>query len=433
MSTTAEKTNFKDELLAHFNEQLPSLYGNAGLRRKAADEFSAAGFPTRKTEDYKYIAPDTLFKKGFGFRTEQARELNTNDVKNFTLVADSFSAVIVNGIFSPELSSLKNLPKGITVSNIADAVVSNETAKKHYAAYANSETDAFVALNTAMNAGGVFIHFAKNTIAEKPIQVLHITDNETEAFYQPRNLFVADENASGTIIETFDSIGPVKSFNNAVTEVSVAQNAKLDHYRLQWESEAGQLMSTAQANLEANALYNTFTFTLGGAWVRNNLNLRLSGKNGEAHLFGLYLPSGNQIVDNHTVVDHAVPNCMSNELYKGVMNGKSTAVFNGKIFVRPDAQKTNAFQTNRNILLSDDATINTKPQLEIYADDVKCSHGTSTGRIDEEALFYLRARGVGKENARMLLIRAFVEEVVNQVKIDEIKAVIETRIDELLK
>lgn len=433
MSTTAEKINFKDRLLGHFNEQLPSLYGDAALRRKSAEYFSAAGFPTRKTEDYKYIAPDTLFKKSFGFRSEQARELNANDVKNFTLVSGSFVAVIVNGIFSPELSSLENLPAGITVSNIADAVVSNESAKKHYAAYAKAEADAFVALNTAMNEGGVFVHFAKNTVSEKPLQIIHITDNETEAFYQPRNLVVAEENAAGIIIETFESVGPVKSFNNAVTEVSVASNAKLDHYRLQWESETGQLISTAQANLAANALYNTFTFTLGGAWVRNNLNIVLSGKNGEAHLFGLYLPSGTQIVDNHTVVDHSVPNCMSNELYKGVMNGKSTAVFNGKIFVRPDAQKTNAFQTNRNILLSDDATINTKPQLEIYADDVKCSHGTSTGRIDEEALFYLRARGIGEENARKLLIRAFVEEVVNQVKIDEIKAVIETRIDELLK
>jgi Fe-S cluster assembly protein SufD len=429
----AEKVSFKEQLLSRFNETASSLYGNTTMRRQAADSFARLGFPTRKTEDYKYIAPDTLFKKGFSFRKEQSRDLTAGDIQNLSLVKEAWIAVIVNGVFSTELSSLKNLPTGITVCSIAEAVNTNPAAQKQYGTIANAETDAFVALNTALNESGVFVHFAKNTVCEKSIHILHITDNETEAFYQSRNLILADENVQGTVIESFESVGPVKSFTNAVCEVNVAANAKLDHYRLQWESENDQLISTVQSVLGANSLYNTYTFTLGGHWVRNNLNIVLNGKNGEAHLYGLYLPDGNQIVDNHTIVDHSVPNCMSNELYKGVISGKSTAVFNGKIFVRPDAQKTNAFQTNRNILLSDDASINTKPQLEIYADDVKCSHGTSTGRIDEDALFYLRARGITESNARKLLIRAFAEEVVNQIKIEEIREQVSERMDHLLK
>lgn len=429
--STAVTTSFKEQLLAHFSERLPSLHGDPEQRQKAADYFSINGFPTRKTEDYKYIAPDTLFKKGFGFRPELMRGVSEGDIKRLSLVPDAIVLVIVNGIFVPELSSKEEL-RGLTFCSMVHAVPTDERAKRHYGKYA-SQDDAFAALNTAMNEGGVFLHIAKNAVIGKPVHLLHITDNETEAFFQPRNLIVAEENAEATIIESFETIGPVRSFSNALTELAVEANAKLDHYRLQWEGEAGHLMCTTAGNVAEHALYNTYTFTLGGAWVRNNLNVAMSGRNGEAHLYGLYLPGGTQLVDNHTVVDHRVPDCMSNELYKGVLNGKSTAVFNGKIFVRPDAQKTNAFQTNRNILLSDDASVNTKPQLEIYADDVKCSHGTSTGRIDEEALFYLRARGIGEENARKLLIRAFVEEVVSQVKIESIREQVEYRIDHILK
>jgi Fe-S cluster assembly protein SufD len=432
METTAVKQGFRDQALAHFSKRLPSLYGDAETRKQAAEVFAALGIPTRKTEDYRYIAPDSLFKKGLGFRHDLMRAITPDDVKKFLIVPDAIVLVIVNGVFIPKLFLNSDEVKGLSFCSIVHALSAYETAKAHYNQYASKE-DPFAALNTSLAEGGVYLHIEKNAVIEKPVHLLHITDNETETFLLPRNLVVAEENAQATIIETFESIGPVRSFTNALTEVSVGEHAKLDHYRLQWESEAGQLLCTTQTSLAANALYNTYTFTLGGAWVRNNLNIRLSGRNGEAHLYGLYLPNGTQVVDNHTVVDHAVPDCMSNELYKGVMNGKSNAVFNGKIFVRKDAQKTNAFQTNRNILLSDDASINTKPQLEIYADDVKCSHGTSTGRIDEEALFYLRARGVGEENARKLLIRAFVEEVVSQVKIESLRQEIENRIDHILK
>jgi Fe-S cluster assembly protein SufD len=433
MATTTSTISFKDQLLARFEEKLPALHGDADVRRRAAEFFAANGFPTRRTEDYKYIAPDSLFKKGFGFRTEMARTVTEADVQKLSPVKDAYVLVIVNGVFVPELSAIAALPPGMIARNIGDAVRSDETAKAHYSKYAMSTSDSFAALNTALNEGGLFIHITGNSPADRPIHILHICDNEVEAFYQPRNLIVLEENTEATIIESFESIGPVRSFTNALAEVVVPANAKLDHYRIQWEGASGSLMSTVQSHVAGTGLYNTFTFTLGGAWVRNNLNVVFGGRKGEAHLFGLYLLNGTEVADNHTIVDHAVPDCMSNELYKGVMNGKSTAVFNGKIFVRQDAQKTNAFQTNRNILLSDDASVNTKPQLEIYADDVKCSHGTSTGRLDTDALFYLRARGIGEENARKLLIRAFAKEVVDQVKIESLKTYIEARIDDILQ
>ncbi len=428
-----ETITFKDLLLAHFEQQHPSLPGDAQLRRNAANYFEKNGFPTRKWEDYKYVNPESILRKGLGFRNEMMRGVTVNDVKEFTLVKDAIVLVIVNGVYLPSLSPANNIPLGIAVSDISDAISSDGVALKHYSKYAKFDSDPFIALNTALSNGGVFIHIGKNVAEKTPIQIIHISDNEVASFFQPRNLVVVENGAEAVLIESYETIGPVKTFTNAVTEVFVAPNAKLDHYRIQSEGEAGQQMNTLCAAVSGNSLYNTYTFTLGGNFVRNNLNILFTEKNGEAHLYGLYPITDSQVVDNHTVVDHAVPNCMSNELYKGVVNGKASATFNGKIFVRPDAQKTNAYQTNRNILLSDDATVNTKPQLEIYADDVKCSHGTSTGKVNEDALFYLQARGIGRESARALLIRAFAEEVVDQVKIEELRDYIDKRIDEILK
>jgi Fe-S cluster assembly protein SufD len=433
MNSVTDTLTFKDQLLTHFEQQLPSLPGDTNLRRDAAKYFEEHGFPNRKWEDYKYVNPESILRKGFSFRTDMMRGITENDVKEFTLVKDSIVLVIVNGKFISELSHNTLLVSEMTVMSMSEAISSNAIAKQHYGKYAKFDSDPFVALNTALSLDGVFIHIEKNLSPENPIQILHISDNEISSFFQPRNLIVVEENANAIVIETYETIGPVKTFTNVLTEVFVAPNAKLDHYRIQSEGEAGQQMNTLQACVSENSLYNTFTFTLGGNFVRNNLNIVFTGKNGEAHLYGLYPLTNSQIVDNHTVVDHTVPNCMSNELFKGVVNGKATAVFNGKIFVRPDAQKTNAYQTNRNILLSDDASVYTKPQLEIYADDVKCSHGTSTGKVNDEAMFYLQARGIGKESARALLIRAFAEEVVDQVKIEELKNYIDKRIDEILK
>ncbi|HTL82567.1 MAG TPA: Fe-S cluster assembly protein SufD [Bacteroidia bacterium] len=427
---TAETIPFKDVLLGHFEELLPSLSGDSKLRREAADYFREKGFPTKKWEDYKYVNPESILRKGLSFRNDKVRGVTENDLKEFTLVPNAATIILVNGKY---VSHSKDLPKGVIIKDISDAIVSDDAAKKHYGKYALHSSDPFIALNTAMMNSGAFIHIDKNVKADRPVHIIHIANNEVSSFHQSRVLIVAEPGSEASVIESYESIGPVKTFTNALTEVYVGANAKLDHYRLQNEGEAGQQVNTSNAHVCGDALYNTYTFTLGGNFIRNNLNIVFSGKNGEAHLYGLYPMKNAQIVDNHTVVDHAVPNCMSNELYKGVIDGKASATFNGKIYVRPDAQKTNAFQTNRNILLSDDATINTKPQLEIYADDVKCSHGTSTGKVDEDAMFYLRARGIGEASARALLIRAFAGEVVEKVKIEELKNFIDKRIDEILK
>ena len=429
----AETLSFKNALLENFEQILPLLYGDSQTRRNAAAYFEKIGFPNRKTEDYKYINPEAVLKQGFGFNATVLNELTAKDIAKFTFKKDSSVLVIENGKFSEALSQFKNLPKGFTISNIADAVISNEVAKKHYTKHAHFDADPFIALNTAMTTGGIFIHVSKNTQSKHPIQIIHISNFETPSFSQTRNLIIIDEGAEAIVIESYETIGQVKTFSNPVTEVFVAANAKLDHYRIQSEGENALQVNTLQASVCGNSIYSTYTFTLGGNFVRNNLNILFTEKNGEAHLFGLYPIAKDQTVDNHTVVDHAVPNCMSNELYKGVINDKASATFNGKIFVRPDAQKTNAYQTNRNILLSDNATVNTKPQLEIYADDVKCSHGTSTGKVNEDAMFYLQARGIGKESARALLIRAFAEEVVDMVKIEELRNYIDSKIDTLLK
>ncbi|MCA6361427.1 MAG: Fe-S cluster assembly protein SufD [Bacteroidetes bacterium] len=428
MSTATQAMTLKEQLLEKFETELPSLFGEAALRRSAAQQFAATGFPTRKSEDYKYINPDAVLKKGFGTRVAAFRDVTAEDVAELSPVKEAMVFVVINGHFVPDLSFAGELPEGLTVESIADAVVSDPAAKAHYAELADSAADPFIAINTALADSGLFVHIDKDAVVEKPVHILHIATNEVSAFLQPRHLVVAETNSKATLIETFESIGPVRSFTNVLAEVVVANGAKLDHYRLQTENEAGYLLSTVQAHVSADALYNTYTFTTGGAFVRNNLNVEIAGEHAEAHLYGLYLPYGNAVVDNHTLVDHQVPNCMSNELYKGVMSDRSLAVFNGKIFVQRDAQKTNAFQNNKNILLSDDASINTKPQLEIYADDVKCSHGTSTGRMDEEALFYLRARGIGEESARKLLVNAFAEEVVNAVPHDELRNYIDTLI-----
>jgi Fe-S cluster assembly protein SufD len=237
-----------------------------------------------------------------------------------------------------------------------------------------------------------------------------------------------EENAQVKIVESYCDAG--KTFHNALTEMFIGVNANADHYKIQQGQEESALLSTTQVCQEKQSVFSTHTFTLSGVFVRNNLTIVLDGEHIESHLNGLYLTRENQVVDNHTLVDHRKPNCNSNELYKGIIEDRSIATFNGKIFVRKDAQKTNAFQSNKNILLSDDGTINTKPQLEIYADDVKCSHGTSTGKLDEDKIFYLRARGLSEASAKKLLMHAFASEVVDTIKIDELRGYLEGRISE---
>jgi Fe-S cluster assembly protein SufD len=424
---TIQKITTTDKILSLIESIATPLWAEAE-RVLAKDAFCKQGIPNRKHEEYKYTNIDLILKDEFVLNA--TKTIVAKQIESSKFLTDSFIAVVVNGIFSPELSLLQELPKGLIVTSLADAAKTHAAIfDTHYGKYVDVNSDAFIALNTAMAKDGVFIHVAKGAVIEKPIHVLHVSSADANTIINPRNLVIVDSTAQAKIIESFETIdSKAKIFNNAITEITVAKNTVVEHYKIQDENEAGFLMNTLQINQQDNSVFTTNTITLSGSLVRNNLTIVLDGEHIEANLNGLYLTRDHQLVDNHTLVDHRKPNCNSNELYKGIIDEKSTATFNGKIFVRKDAQKTNAFQSNKNILLSDDGSINTKPQLEIYADDVKCSHGTSTGKLDEDKIFYLSARGISELSAKKLLMHAFASEVINTIKIDELRDYVEAKV-----
>ena len=276
------------------------------------------------------------------------------------------------------------------------------------------EGEVFNALNTAFTTDGVSIEIAKNAIIKEPIQLIYVTTG-TAVLSSVRNIIVANENSDATIVMGYYGEQADSNFTNVVTEIKVKQNASLSIHKIQHENNTNFHINTETVSQDRDSRFSLSTSTFSGAIVRNNVYVHVDGENAETNLYGLYLTDEKQLVDNHTVIDHKVPNCNSNELYKGVLDGQSTGVFNGKVFVREQAQKINAFQSNGNVLLSDNASMNSKPELEIYADDVKCSHGSTTGQIDEEAIFYLRARGISEKSAKSLMINGFVGEVVEQI------------------
>lgn len=426
METITKKNNITEKLISEFESSKKSFFGDVKLRENAMDAFLKQGIPNRKHEEYKYVNLELMLKGDFALSTNKT--ITCEQLESKKCIKDAFTIVIENGIFIEGLSKIDSLPKGLTIINIAEA--QNETEfKKHYSKYADINADAFIAMNTALANGGVFVCVDTNTIIENPIHIIHVSTTSENLLTNSRNLIVVGENAQAKIVESHIAIhSSAKSFTNSLTEIVVSENAEAKHYKIQDEKEFGFSVNTTQVYQKKQSNFSTNTFTLSGSFVRNNLNMVLDDEHIESHLNGLYLTKDSQIVDNHTLVDHRKPNCNSNELYKGIIEDKSSATFNGKIFVRKDAQKTNAFQSNKNILLSDDGTINTKPQLEIYADDVKCSHGTSTGKLDENQVFYLRARGLSESSAKKLLMHAFAAEVVNYIEIEELKDFIEAKI-----
>jgi Fe-S cluster assembly protein SufD len=379
------------------------------------------GIPTNKHEDYKYCNLDAVFKKEFKNIEQKFNPIVSADAFKFPKM---HTLVVLNGEYSVDLSG-KDFEKGLDVQGFGSL---GEEGRNLLASIANVESDAFVALNTAFSGKGFYLRVEKNMVLQTPIQILYITNSDKQVLVNPRNIIEIGENAEAIIIEQQISLGSGKKFSNFLSEKIVRENGKLSSYTIQDEGENGYSVNTNQVKVLRDGKYANTTVTLSGAVVRNNHNVVLGGKNGEAWLNGLFVTGGQQLVDNHTLMDHQVPNCESSELYKGIINDKSTGVFNGKIFVRKDAQKTNAYQSSKNILLSDDGTINTKPQLEIYADDVKCSHGTSTGKIDEAAMFYLNARGISKETAKRMLLNAFAGEVIDKMEIEALREHVEEKL-----
>jgi len=386
-------------------------------RQQAFSRFRALGLPSVKTEEWRYTNIQRFLKDTFSLSQEEgtvtAEQLKKADIPQL----DSYKAVLVNGRLQPALSQLPAEGK-VTISKLSEAA-NNTQLQSWFDKHPHLQKQSFAALNAALFADGLFIEAGVNASLDKPLHIIHIYTTEANAFIQPRHLLVLHKSATLEIIESAVGLNDQAiAFVNSVTEIVLEENAELWHYNLQISEKNSRHIYHTSAVQKADSRYHHFNFTLPSAELtRNNLSVALTGSNTETNLHGLYLATNEQHVDNHTFVDHLVPNCNSNELYKGVLLDNANGVFTGKIHVHQDAQKTNAFQQNNNLLMSEKASINSQPQLEIYADDVKCSHGFTVGRFSEESLFYLRSRGIGEEAAKTLLVNAFAYDITDQVHI----------------
>jgi Fe-S cluster assembly protein SufD len=395
------------------------------LRTNARDHLTQDGFPTTKTEEWRFTRLRPLLARDFHLEKRyRANGLSTGDLSALTFPDEDCRRVaLVNGNHAKGLSAVGRLPKGVRVESIK-TVLRDKPAllKKYLARHADPEKNPFVALNTAHLTDGVLVYIPKGITVEEPIHLLfYSASREGSPMSHPRNLIVAEEQSSATVIESYAGHEGDVYFTNPVTEIVVGDGASLDHYKVQKESRSAYHTATLQVHLGRDTRFHTDFLSFGGELVRNDVNTYLDGEGIDCTLNGLYVARGHQHVDNHTNIDHARPHCDSFELYKGILSGRGRAVFNGKIHVHPDAQKTDAKQSNACMLLSDDAQINTNPQLEIYADDVKCTHGAVVGQIDENAVFYLRSRGIDKVDARHMLIHAFANQVIEQVRVDPLR------------
>ncbi len=417
------------------------------LRKRAMDAFLKQGLPGRKSEEYKYSNPEKLFR-GASIKPESLglESVNFNvsglekkpsvlDLKKLDKALQAFEikgvsenrVVLVNGVYIQELSALPDMPEGVLICSLAGALTDYRSLlEKHFSKYADVEADPFIALNTAYAGDGLFMRVAEGVTVGKTIHILNVITDEASALLNKRNLILLERSAEVDVVESTvvvsEEVNVGRNVVNELSELILDEQSRLRFYRMQQDCEGLNLISTVQVLQKASSHFDTHTITLSGDWMRNNLNIVVDAERCETHLNGLYITRGIQHVDNHTLVDQRKPNCESNQLYKGILADKSTGVFNGKIFVRRDAQKINAYQSSKTILLSDDATVNTKPQLEIYANDVKCSHGSSTGHLDEEAMFYLRSRGLSEESAKRMLLYAFASDVVDTIRIEPLRA-----------
>lgn len=417
----------KDQLLDSFKALNFSVEQDyyTNLRKAAIKELESLELPTTGTEYWKYTRLGKITNKKFKISNAQI-----GDIKPFLMPnLDANIIVLVNGIYNNSLSKIEQ-QVGVVASSLSEAKKNNTALfKTTFNAYTKERSELFLAINNAFHTDGVFIAIDKNKTANKPYHIINITTQD-HTITQTRNLFVAEKSSDIKILESFVNVNGKENFINSVSEIVVGENAQFEYNKLQDKTQDNYSISTEQVYQQANSNFTINTTTLNGALVRNNLNIEVDASNCETNLSGLYLGQNNDHIDNHTIVDHKKPHCNSNEVYKGVLDNTSTGVFNGKVFVRRDAQKTNAFQANNNILLSDDAVVNSKPELEIYADDVKCSHGSTTGQIDEEAIFYLQSRGVSRKGALNLMINAFAKNSLEKIGIPAFQEYIDLKIEE---
>ncbi|WP_439557026.1 Fe-S cluster assembly protein SufD [Dyadobacter sp.] len=436
MST--ETIDLKTRLVTDFYARESVMNGAASSalhqkKRAALARFDKLGFPTIKNEEWKYSNVKELVSETYNFNA--ASDIELSDLEDLKIPEQDANIIyFINGHYHAGLSRLVSSSDQLTISSLSEAIKNDpDLINSYFNELAGESGDAFTELNTAFTHDGIFIHVPENQTVAHPVILRFVSDARTQNIgSQPRNIISVGRNAHVKLAEAFRTLGTERSFTNAVTEIYVSEDAGVEYYKVQNESDKAYHVGTTQVRMLDRSQFYAGTVTLNGRFTRNNLNIVIDGERCEAYMYGLYFPDGVQHVDNHTTADHRKPNSNSNELYKGILRDRSKGVFNGKIFVRPDAQKTNAFQSCKNIVLSPDATMNTKPQLEIFADDVKCSHGTTTGQIDEEALFYMRSRGISHSEALSLLMFAFCADVVSQIKIDSIREYLENVIAEKL-
>lgn len=436
-----EQKNSKEWYISNFNTFEKKLNGGSKtylheIRKEALRELASLNFPTFRNEEWKYTDVSPIVNNNFVPAMNSALpRYKKSDIEKFLFQNfDYHLLVFINGIFSEELSDIKELPCGAFIGSLKRLYKERPQLVDQHLNKVSRIENAFNALNTAYASDGFAAIIPDGVIVEKPVQILYLNSSETEQILSvPRNLIMVGKNSQLSVITNHRGTGSEKYFSNIVTEILVDENGIVDLYKVQYENDDSYHIEKVQAVQKKNSVFNHYNINFGGAIVRNDINSLLDDENIETHFYGLYLAHGSQHVDNHTFADHAKPNCMSNELYKGILDDNARGVFNGKIIVRKDAQKTNAYQSNKTILLSKTAKIDTKPQLEIFADDVKCSHGATVGQLDEEAEFYIRSRGVPQELAKSMLIRAFANDVIEKVKIEPLKEQLNHMIFEHLK
>jgi Fe-S cluster assembly protein SufD len=429
--------------IAYFKERFDQLQpgddqgGLDKLREQAFENLSQMGIPGSKHEEWKYTRIAGLFNKEFQMPADPLTgAISQKDLDQLRLPGheQANELVFVNGFYSFPLSRIRSTNLQVLALEEAANGEYQEIVSLWLGDSSFYLKDGINALNTAFVHGAVFIHAGKASHIEHPLYVYHITDaRSANILSQPRSLMHLNEQAYVQVVENYATLGSNESFTNQVMEIIVEQDARLEYYKIQNDGSNTNQVSTTHIRQVGKSFIQAVTISLNGGLVRNNLNVILDAKNCEAHLYGLYFQTGHSHIDNHTIVDNIKPNCLSNELYKGILNHQSTGVFNGKIFVRQLAQKTNAYQSNKNILLSDNCSVNTKPQLEIFADDVKCTHGCTVGKLNEEGLFYLQSRGISEKTARNLLLSAYSADILEQIKPAPLRGWVEKLIKEQLE
>jgi len=441
MSVLVEKADLSLKYTGHYNEVKDLLFeGSSEVmnahRIKAFQNFVLQGIPTRKNENYKYTNLQPQFSLEYHFIHKREKvEADLNEIFRCDVPKlDTHLALNFNGWYYEQNKEIGELPAGVILSSLENIVQNNpELIQKYYARLAKTEEDPLVALNTAFAKDGYFLYIPKNVTIDKPIQLINLLKAENDSYVTQRNLVVIEPGASVQLIICEHTLNINTYLSNSVTEIFVGENAQLEYYTLQNEHNKSTSLSSVFVQQERDSKVISHTSSLHGGLIRNNLKFILNGENAETHLYGMSFIDRKQHVDNFTQVIHAKPHCLSNQVYKNVLDDDSTGAFAGRIHVIRDAQKTNAFQRNNNLLLTDKATMQTKPQLIIDADDVKCSHGATVGQIDLDALFYLRARGIDEDKARLMMMNAFAHEVIQEIKVEALRDRIDDLVDKRLK